>query len=433
MKKKLPKIRQTKAKFNSGFQKFKNGLAGISMLAFAFILTTAVEGQTWSDPPEGYTRVFFEDFSEPYTGDNSWQGVDNNKWEIPSANGEPDESGRSVDKHPTFSSNVMVKDGGGLYTYGGRRPDREGGNTISDDERAAGYFKSRDHVVKPGYSGPRIVRIRMEWEQIGAYLLAPWSFSSWAEVTVNGVTFEQGWEHDLETRGSEYDANARTFKPHFNNHVWNRPIDYRGAQSSQQSPLSKDVKLPDDPRGLTTIELRWRRGADFWDPYQTYVEWWVEEVVDGEATGNMIRRYHWSPRHLLEEKRNNDNWIKPDDPPPAEPLPPELAEVAPSKVWAGKNRLKDTPPYDKLGDRLFQPYIAAYDESYTWWDVVRDSWSDEGAGQLSFDNGFKRGWYFLSPEGPLYVSDYEGHHSHVDDHHCISSVIWGVAVFDPDE
>ena len=26
---------------------------------------------------------------------------------------------------------------------------------------------------------------------------------------------------------------------------------------------------------------------------------------------------------------------------------------------------------DKLGDRLFQPYIAAYDESYTWWDVVR--------------------------------------------------------------
>lgn len=58
MKINSPKILQKKAKLNSGFQKFKNVFIGITMLAFAFILTTAVEGQTWSDPPEGYTRVF---------------------------------------------------------------------------------------------------------------------------------------------------------------------------------------------------------------------------------------------------------------------------------------------------------------------------------------------------------------------------------------
>lgn len=327
----------------------------------------------------------------------------------------------------------MVKDGGGLYTYGGRRPKLEGGNEISDDERAKTKIKTKELVVRPGYSASRIIRIRTEWEQARAYSFQPWAFSSWAEVTAGGVTFQHGWEHDLEDRGSEYNGNARTFEPHFNNHIWSRPKDKWSAMSSQQSPMAKDVKLPDNPRAKITIELRWRRGDDFWDPYQTYVEWWVEEVVNGEATGNMIRRYHWSPRHFLEMKRSDDRWVKPDDTPPAEPLPPELAEVAPSNIWAGNNKLKDTPPYDKLGDKLFQPYIAAYDESYTWWDVVRDSWSDEGAGSLTWSNGFQRENFFLSDDGTLYVSDYDDHHSHVDDHYCFSSVIWGVAVFDPDE
>jgi len=243
---------------------------------------------------------------------------------------------------------------------------------------------------------------------------------------------EHGWEFDLETQGSEYNAGARTFKPHFNTHIWNRPKGNAGAMRSQQSPLKKDIQLPSNPRDPITIDLRWRRGSDFWDPYQTHVEWWVEEVVGGVATGNMVRQYHWSPRHFLEAVRNNGNWPKPSDAPPADPLPPELANVAPSNIWAPKNSLKNQSPYNSLGHLLFQPYVAAYDPSYTWWDVAKDSWVDRAAGGLIWWNGFAKEWFFLADSGTLNVSDYDDHHSHIDDEKCFSSVWWGAAVFDPD-
>jgi hypothetical protein len=64
MNQNLSKIRQTKAKFNSGFYMYKNVLAGITMLAFAFVLTGSVEGQTTVDlnpntinEVGGYTEV----------------------------------------------------------------------------------------------------------------------------------------------------------------------------------------------------------------------------------------------------------------------------------------------------------------------------------------------------------------------------------------
>ena len=390
--------------------------------------------QDWATPPDGYTTVFYDDFSSPVTGNiggyESWQGIDRSKWRIPSVDGEPDPSSRNPEKDPFYGSNAMIKSGGGFYTYGGRRPTlAPGDNTIDDDERAKVSVSSRPLIFKPGFSGPRIIRIRTEWEQARAYHYMPWSFSSWAEVTVGGVTFQHGWEHDLENRGSDYDANARTFRPHFNNHIWQRRKDTWQSMGSQQNPLKKDVQLPSNPRDPITIDIRWRRGSDFWDPYQTYVEWWVEEVVGGVATGNMVRQYHWSPRHFLESVRN---WPTPSDAPPADPLPPELANVAPSNVWAPKNSLQDQSPYDTLGNWLYQPYAAAHDPSYTWWDVVKDSWSDEGAGGLIWSNGFQRENFFLSDDGTLFVSDYDDHHSHVDDEHCFSSVCWGVVVFDPD-
>ena len=426
MQKKSPKILPMKAdylKFHKGFQKLKNVLVGITMLAFAFVLTATVQGQNWDDPPEGYTRVFFEDFSEPHTGDNSWQGVDQNKWEI---------RDRKNFRWPMEKDMVMVKPGGGLYTYGGRLSSVSStDNTLENDEVAVSAIKTKEHVVRPGSIGPRIIRIRTEWDQRRGYIFQPWAFSSWVDVKRNGRTYRHGWEFDLETQGSEYDPDNRTFVAHFNNHTWNRLKDDKAC--SQQSPRKVTIQLPDDPRAQISIEFRWRRGEDFYDPRQTYAEWWVEEVSDGVATGKMIRRYHWSPRHLLEIFRNRDIPI-PADAPPEEPLPPELASVAPmDKNWFPKNKYKDREPYDQLGDRLRQPFIAVDDPSYTWLDVAENSWTDEGAGSLIWWNGFAKDEFFLSDSKPLKVSDYEAHHSHVDDHHCFSSVVWGVAVFDPDE
>ena len=429
MKKISPKIRQTKAKFNTSFQKFKNLLAGITMLSFTFILTTAVQGQNWSDPPEGYTRVFFEDFSQPYTGDNSWQGVNLNKWEI---------SDRKTWAWVREKNHVMVKPGGGLYTYGGRLPSVSStDNTIEDDEVATIGIKTSEFVVQPGSSGPGIIRIRTEWEQARGYIFQPWAFSSWDNVDVNGHTYNHGWEFDLETKGSEYDPDNRTFVAHFTNHTWQRVPSEGYTSNSQPSPEKVTIQLPDDPRAKITIELRWQRGSDFYDPSQTYVEWWVEEVSNGVATGNMVRRYHWSPRFYLEYCRQISSLPLPEDAPPEDPLPAELADVAPSNVWHPDNELSDTPPWDNIPDcedgTLRRPYAAGHEPTYHWLDIVNDSWTDEGAGRLIWYNGFPKDVFFLSDDKPLKVSDYSDHHSHVDDHHCFSSVIWGVAVFDPDE
>ena len=426
MKNKLPNIRQTKAQFNTSFQKLKNVLAGICMLAFAFVLTGTVHGQNWSDPPSGYSRVFYEDFSEPYTGDNSWQGVNQNVWEV---------RDRKSNKWPMEADNVMVKSGGGLYTYGGRLPSVSStDNTIEDDEVSTSAISTKENIVRPGSSGPRIIRIRTEWDQRYGYIFQPWAFSSWVDVDGGGHTYRHGWEFDLETKGSEYDPVNRTFVAHFNNHTWVR---VKGdPQRSQQSMLQATIQLPDDPRAQITIEHRWRRGEDFYDPYQTYEEWWVEEVENGVATGNMVRRYHWSPRHILEIFRSRGIPI-PDDAPPAEPLPAELEAVAPmNKNYFPKNPYyPDTGPWNALGERLFRPLIAAEDgyEGYTYLDAVKDSWTDEGAGSLIWWNGFAKDEFFLSDDKPLYVSDYDDHHSHMDDHQCFSTVVWGVAVFDLDE
>ena len=226
MQKKSPKILQMKAdylKFHKGFQKLKNVLVGITMLAFAFVLTGSVQGQNWDDPPAGYTRVFHDDFSQPYTGGNNWQGVDQSKWEINSVDGEPNQSGANADKWPFYGTNVMVKNGGGLYSYGGRRPELcPGDNSIENDEVALSSFSTQENVVRPGSSGPRIIRIRTEWEQARGYIFAPWAFSSWVDVDAGGHTYRHGWEFDLETKGSEYDPVNRTFVAHFNNHTWVR-------------------------------------------------------------------------------------------------------------------------------------------------------------------------------------------------------------------
>jgi hypothetical protein len=381
-----------------------------------------VTNEDWATPPAGYDRVFFDDFSQPYTGGNSFQGIDQDKWQI---------RDRKSWLWPMEKDNVIVKPSGGLYTYGGRLPSKAPGNdTIEDDEKSTSAISTRSNIVRPASSGPRIVRIRTEWEQRRGYLFQPWAFSSWAEVTRNGRTYQHGWEFDCETKGSEYDANNRTFLAHFNNHTWAR---LKGEkQRSQQSPRKVTIQLPDDPRAPITIDFRWRRGADFYDPYQTYAEWWVEEVSGGVAKGNMVRRYHWSPRHILENLRRRNHPI-PDDAPPADPLPQELADVAPmDKNWFPTNEQKNQSPWDSLGDRLHQPPIAADDPSYTWPDVAKDSWTDEGAGSLIWWNGFAKDAYFLSDGSPLHVSDYDDHHSHVNDEKCFSSVIWGVAVFDPD-
>jgi len=396
------------------------------------VVEQPVSGATWATPPTGYTTAFLDDHSQPTTEAFSWQGVDRNKWYIASNDGNPDPNNRSNDDFPFYGSNVIVKPEGGLYMYAGRRPPlAPGDDTISDNERSAASIKSKSLIVKPGFSGPRIVRIRGEWEQRLAYTKDFFSFSSWVEVTRNGVAFEHGFEHDIESRGSEYDPNARTFRPHFNNHLWQRPKAEWQAMGSQQSPLSYDVPLPSDPRGQVNFDLRWRRGSDFWDPFQTYLEWWTDEIVDGVSTGNMVRRYHWSPRHLLEERRGS--WPTPSDAPPADALPPELANVAPSTTYLPGNRLSGQSPYSSLDDPLKRPYIAAYDPDYTWWDVCRDSWSDEGAGSLTSTDGFARVGKFLADnQDPLLVSDYADHHSHIDDEKAFATVRWGVVVFDPD-
>ena len=393
-----------------------------------------ITDRSWAIPPDGYRRVFFDDFSKPSGTSNSWQGINLDNWAMPSVDGQPDPFGRaSTSKHPFFGSNSIVKPDGGLYMYGGRRPDMApGGNAISNDERGKTDFQSRERFFYPGYTKPRIIRIRTEWDQRKGYSYQPWGFSSWVDVTRGGITFEHGWEMDLENKGSEYDPIARTFEPHFNNHIWMRVKGGGDNGRSQMSPLSYDVELPSNPRAQINIDIRWQRGSDFWDPYQTYIEWWTDEIVNGESTGNMVRRYHWSPRHMLEAKRSSSNWVKPSDAPPSDPLPPELANVAPSNIWAPSNKRKNETPYDRLGNLLFQPYIAAYDPSYTWWDVCRDSWTEEAKGRLLWHSGFPKEWFFLADDGNFFVSDYSDHHSHVDDEKCFSTVCWGTAVFDPD-
>ena len=135
---------------------------------------------------------------------------------------------------------------------------------------------------------------------------------------------------------------------------------------------------------------------------------------------------------MLELKRSNANWVKPTDAPPADPLPSELASVASDTTFLPSNDRQGESPYDSLGSTLFQPYIAGFDSDYTWWDVVRDSWTEQGKGKLLWHSGFPKEWFFLADDGNLFVSDYSDHHSHVDDEKCFSTVCWGTAVFDPD-
>jgi hypothetical protein len=363
--------------------------------------------------------VFFDDFSQPYTGSNSFQGVDQNKWAI------GDRPGDGL--WPFIKENVIVKPEGGLYTYGGRKPSLSSGNNeISNSEKAVSEIRTNAKVVRPASSGPRICRILTEWEQRRGYIYAPWAFSGWVEKTANGKVYDHGWEFDLENQGSEYDPVNRTMVAHFNNHTWSRSETM--WQRSQQSPMQVTIQLPSDPRSRIMIEFRWRRGSDFYDPYNTYAEWWVENVSGGVKTGEMVRRYHWSPRHILETFRGTATPV-PSDAPPADPLPPELASVAPSNNWIPVRLDGNRNP---LPGRLHRPNISEEIPSYTWLDVVKDSWSDEGAGSFIWWNGFANDGYFLSDPSPLFVSDYADHHSHVDDVKCFSTVCWGVAVFDPD-
>jgi len=52
---------------------------------------------------------------------------------------------------------------------------------------------------------------------------------------------------------------------------------------------------------------------------------------------------------------------------------------------------------------------------------------------LTSTDGFTRVGRFLADnQDPLFVSDYDDHHSHIDDEKCFATVRWGVVVFDPD-
>lgn len=382
----------------------------------------------WAAAPEGYSRVFFDDFSQQYTGNNSYQGVNQNKWEI---------GNRKSWFWAGEKTNVLVKPDGGLYTYGGRLPSvSSSDNTIEDDEVSAVRFASRQKVVKPGFNRPNIFRIYTEWEQRTGYMFAPWQFSTWSQVNVNGRVYDHGWEFDIEAVGSEYDPNKRTFVAHFNSHIWQRVPSEGGTSNSVMNPATPTIQLPDDPRAKIKIELRWRRGSDFYDPYQTFQEYWVEEVSGGAATGNMVRRYHFSPRFMLEYYRGLSQLPAPDDAPPADPLPPELAAVQPKAIWHPDSKLKNKAPWNSIsanyGGVCRRPYAAGDDPSYTWFDVMKDSWVEGASGGLNWWNGFAKSAHPFSDSKPLYVSDYEDHHSHIDDHKCYSTVIWGVAAFYPD-
>ena len=390
------------------------------------VVDEPVTDPDWGTPPAGYTSVFFDDFAAPVTGTvnglQSWQGIDRSKWVVADARtGNPDGSGANPTKWPFRSSLAQVPASGMLYMYGGRRPEASASdNTIEETERAQCAVSMRQQLVYPR-ANPVIVRTRQPWEQRKGYIYSPWFFGRRRTINANGKSHQIGWEIDIETQGGEYDPINRTFRSHFNFHQWQ----WQGNHwKSQKNPLRVDIPLPDNPQADFTIELRWARGSDFLDPYQTYCEYWIEDPSSGE----LIRRYHHSPRNFLEAHRG-DGRVFPDGPPvPKDPLPPELASVA------GKPKINPNvhtqSPYNQY-NKMYVPWLY-YDAGWTWLDHMEKSWGPETPGHLIYWNGFARNAYFLADSGAFDVRDYSDHYSHIDDHKCFASPVRGVAVFEPE-
>ena len=400
------------------------------------VVDDPVTGQDWASPPEGYNTAFSGDFSQPVTGivngSQSWQGIDRSKWEVPdSKSGNPDGTSiQDTDRWKIRSTNAVVPEEGLLYLYGGRLPENvPGPNAIQNTEFGFSTVAARSNSLYPSRSAPTILRFRQRWEQRKHYTAASWASGFWGTINVGGQTYNVGWEHDIETQGTEYDHANRTFKPHFNNHLWCKVPG--GLMSSQMSPMTVEAPLPDDPLAEITLEMRWRRGPDFWDPTQTYVEWYTPEIINGEDTGNMVRRYHWSPRHLLEGGRNKF-FLNGSEPAP-QPLPGYLAAVAPWKLWKANNTMKGTAPWSSMSDKLIKPLMAAHDPNYTFFDLCDAAWDKNTVvGGAQWWNGFTGPGFFLNDPGPAYVSDYTDHYSYVNQAKLFAAPIRGMAIFHPD-
>jgi len=399
------------------------------------VVDEPVTDQDWDTPPDGYTTVFFDDFSQPVSGTvngfESWEGIDRSKWEVTdSKSKQPDGTGiNDTDRWKIRSHNAIVPAGGLCHLYGGRIVENSPGpNRIRNSELCFGVIGARTQAWKPSSSAPSILRFRQRWIQRKHYELAPWTFGSWKTITVGGVQYQIGWEHDLETKGSEYDPVNRTFVPHFNNHIWHRQANDFSTMRSQQCPMKVTVPLPTDPDAEITIEVRWRLGPNFWDAEQTYMEWFTDEIVDGVSTGNMIRRYHWSPQHLLWISRFKD--VRNGTEPTPTAIPGYLAAVAPSNNFFPRNPLPNTSPYAALGSPMFKPLMSAQDSSWTFFDVCREAWNDAPGG-AQWWNGFMGSGYFLGDSGDAFVSDYDDHYSHQDDARAFACPLRGMAIFHP--
>ena len=380
--------------------------------------------QDWATPPAGYSRVFFDDFAAPVTGTvngfQSWQGIDRSKWEVADAKtGNPDGSGVPFTQWPFRSPLAEVKPGGKLWMYGGRDPSvSDTDNTIEEPQRALCAVKMRPKVFWPS-NPPMIMRIHGPWEQRYGYNHQPWLFGDRRRITANGKNHDIGWEIDIETRGSEYNHGDRTWKPHFNFHQWQ----WQGSNwQSQMNMTSRRMTLPWDPLDTISIELRWARGSDFYDPYQTYCEYWIEE-----RGGDKVRVYHHSPRHFLEESRS-DNRVWPNGRPASQQaLPQELASIAGTTLFRPNKHTKW--PYNEY-DRVYVPWLY-YDAGWDWGKHMEESWVEQTASGLIWWTGFSRNSFFLSDGGTYNVKDYSDHYSHVDDHKCFACPVSGVAVFAP--
>ncbi|NBB74788.1 MAG: hypothetical protein GVY35_14070 [Bacteroidetes bacterium] len=379
----------------------------------------------WSQAPAGYNRVFFDDFAAPVTGTvngfQSWQGIDRSKWTVADAEtGNPDGSGANATKWPFRSPLAEVKPGGKLWMYGGRNPSKsDTDNTIEETQRALCSVSMRQNLFWP--SNPAmIMRHYGPWEQRYGYSHQPWLFGRRRRISANNQAHDIGWEIDIETQGSEYDHANRTWVPHFNFHQWQW---HNGFRKSQKNPRKTRMTLPWDPSESICIELRWARGSDFYDPYQTYCEYWIEE-----RGGDKVCAYHHSPRNFLEEHRD-DNRVWPNGRPASkQALPPELASVA------GKPKINPNPhttwPYNEYTN-MYVPWLY-YDAGWDWGKHMEETWVKATSSGLVWWTGFSRDAFFLSDSGTFNVGDYSDHYSHVDDNKCFACPVNGVAVFDPD-
>lgn len=380
--------------------------------------------EAWSTPPVNYIRVFFDDFAAPVTGMingyESWQGVDRSKWVVADTrSGNPDTSGVNATKWPHRSKLAEVKASGQLWMYGGRKPELSSSDdTIEETERGMCSVSQRQNMFWPSNPG-MVMRISGPWEQREGYNHQPWLFGDRRRIMANGTDHDIGWEIDIETRGIEYSQANRTWMPHFNFHQWQWQGNYR---KSQKNPRKTRMTLPWDAQESILIELVWQRGSDFYDPYQTFCEYWITE-----RGGDKVRAYHHSPRNFLEAHRDDIRVWPNGRPASKEALPAELASVA------GSPMLNPNPheqwPYNEY-NKMYVPWLY-YDAGWDWGRHMEETWVQQTKGRLIWFTGFTREVFFLGDTGTFYVGDYADHYSHVDDHRCFACPVNGVAVFAP--